>query len=162
MNAETVNEIKQILKNLTVSDRPAALDGTLVELENVLRAADSEGENHVVYLISDLRQKDWLAEKPSAEAAAKSVTGDGSVTSIIRRVADQVDGFVVVDVGDEQTNNITVEGIKAIDKTIVAGIDTRFEVTLVNHGDSPVTEFPVVFTAGASRPTHADHQSGHG
>jgi len=154
LSAETVTEVKQLLRNMKMSDRPANLDAALLELENRL-AGDPDSENRVVYLVSDLRRKDWLAEKPSAEAASLSTVGDASVASVLRRVAEKVDGFVVVDVGGDETDNISVAEVKALDSTIVGGIDTRFEVTLVNHGPSEVTEIPVTFTAGASVPLTA-------
>ena len=148
INADTVTELRTVLQKLEVSDKPASLDAALLEVEASLLAG-ADLSNAIIYLVTDLRAVDWLSETPSAAAAARGdMAAEQGITALVRRLSKSVGGFVLVDVGGSDLDNLTIADVQPLDKTIVAGLDSKFEVTVLNHGMSEVRDVPITFTVG--------------
>lgn len=143
---DEVGEIVRTIKNLQPSERTADLDATFLALDRIL-AADAAVVNRVIYLVSDLRGRDWRPRTP----------GDrGPGARVKKLLADnRAVGFVVVDVGADKTDNLTIEEIRALDETgqqsqLVAGVPAKFEVTIANHGASAADRVEVELTTAAA------------
>jgi len=98
------------------------------------------------------------AETPAAgapaEAPAEPAPGSRGpgLPGLLKRLADRLEGLAVVNVGGKQAANLAVTGVAVRDKTIVAGVPVRFDVTVTNHGPVDVTDAEVTLTAGTAVP----------
>ncbi len=142
--ADDVSEVVRVIKNLQPSDRAAQLDRALLAVEKMLETEEKE-LNRVVYLVTDLRQHDWIAPKSTAK--------DRGPAQIARRVSARAEGFIVVDVGGVALGNLILADIRVLDEAqqqsqLVAGVPTRFQATVRNLGETPVSDVDVQFTAG--------------
>ena len=143
-------EVLEALKDLKPTDLGGEFSTALMEVEKSM-ADEESGLNRMVYLLTDLRKKDWLAN--GVEVAADG--GVGGAMEPLRRVADKAAGCFLVDLGGEVTANLSVESIEPQDKTLIAGVPTRFDVTIRNHGERAVKGIKVRFKASASLPLEA-------
>ena len=142
LNENTVTEILDDVKNLSASDGGGNLDGALAFVEKKIADGDAS-VNRVVYLLSDLRERDWAGTGQSADAG---------VVERMKRIADTAAGCFVIDVGKEGEENLVIEEIAAVDKALVAGVTTNFEVVVRNRGTKPVLDVKVRFAADESLP----------
>jgi hypothetical protein len=143
---DEVGEIVRTIKNLQPSERTADLDATFLALDRML-TADAAVVNRVIYLVSDLRGRDWRPR----------TSGDrGPGARVKKLLADnRAVGFVVVDVGADKTDNLTIEEIRALDETgqqsqLVSGVPAKFEVTIANHGANPADRVEIELTTAAA------------
>ena len=156
LNADSAELVAQAIEGLAPSDRAAELQEALLAVERHL-ASRTGHPNRLVYVISDLRQRDWC-ETAAAQPAEAPGTADetpanprqGGAPGIVLRIADQVDGLFLVDVGQETDGNLVVTGITPQDKALVAGVDATFAVSVLNSGSSDAEGVEVAFTAGES------------
>ena len=135
---EGLVEIEQVVDELTPADVPANLDAALLALEDTL-SAPGGNVNRVVYLLSDLRRRDWAA----SEGAQK----ERSLSATIERIANSADSVSIVDIGNDAIENLAISEIATQDKTLVAGVEATFEVTVVNAGTRDVDDVEVVLAA---------------
>ncbi|MFT4546427.1 MAG: hypothetical protein ACI8XO_001655 [Verrucomicrobiales bacterium] len=142
LNENTETEIVDDIKNLKSSDGGGNLEAALAFVEN--KVADGDASvNRVVYLLSDLRERDW---------AGTGETADAGVVATMKRIAETTAGCFVIDVGKEGEENLAIEEIAAIDKALIAGVTTNFEVVVRNRGTKPALDVKVRFAADESLP----------
>jgi hypothetical protein len=146
VKGDGATRILEVLKDITTSDLQGDFDTALMEVEKSM-ADEESGLNRMVYILTDLRKKDWLNGEVNQQG--------GSVLEPLRRVADKAAGCFVVDLGSEEISNLSVESIQPQDKTLIAGVPTRFDVTVRNHGARSVKDIKVRFVANASLPLEA-------
>jgi hypothetical protein len=146
INDETVTEITEEIKQLETSDLPAGFEAVLSEIEKTLdkRSADM---NRVVYVVSDMRQRDWAVGQA---ASPKGMLGT------LQRVARRSVGCFLVDVAGDEVDNLAVTRIVSQEKVLAAGVASRFEVTVRNMGQHEVDRVQVDFTAGDSLPLRGE------
>jgi len=146
INDETVAEITDEIRDLEASDLSANFDAALVEIEKTLdqRSADM---NRVVYVLSDMRHRDWGSEQAS---------GAKGLPATLKRVSEQAAGCFLVDVGADDTNNLAVTQITSLEKVLAAGVASRFDVTVENMGQRDASRVTVQFTAGGSIPMRGE------
>ncbi len=143
---QRLDEIVRSVDQLEPADRSAHLDQALLTLEKQIDEEEDAGGvlNRAVYVVTDLRQRDWAG---SADAAS-----EGSISAVLRRLSEKTGGVTIVDVGMDHAENLTVASITTQDQTIVAGVRSRFDVTVINHGPSEARDVRVTFTAGDAPP----------
>jgi len=154
---DNIDEIAQELEEIESSDEPARLDAALQELENYL-ASQPDNVNRVVYIVSDLRRRDWQPEMQSDRRAGdvsppvtSPVSGQTQPLEQLRKIAKQSKGCFVVDVGDQEDRNLVIREVVP-EKTLVAGVESRFDVVVANTGSQDVKDVRVKFTAGDAVP----------
>lgn len=117
----------------SAADATAALDAVDQLLE------DSQGEQRVVYLVSDFRARQW--DDPSA--AHKHLT-DWQAAGTQLYFINCVDGA---------RPNLAITELAAGAGTRAAGVPLFMEVSVANYGDSPVKDVPVLVEAdGQAQP----------
>ncbi|MCA9267922.1 MAG: BatA domain-containing protein [Planctomycetales bacterium] len=143
----SVTEIAAVVKDeIQVADRPANLEQALLELEKSVKGRTSGGVNRVVYVISDMRRRDW-------PAAADGGADESSVATVLKRLAEDVAGCFVVDVGrQDDAGNLVIEEINPLEKALVSGVQSPFEVRVRNAGQRGVSDAKVRFVAGQGQP----------
>lgn len=92
---------------------PAVLEG----VDELLRACTYPTRQ--ITILTDFRRSGW----------------EGGVTSVARRWAEQGVRVRLVDVGDDETGNLALESLVPVDRTVLAGAESRWEATVRN--DSP-------------------------
>lgn len=140
-------EILRTIDALEPADTAAQLDEALLALEKELEGTEATGSgvlNRVLYIVTDLRQRDWTP--------APDTPDDRSVAGIIERLGEKSQGVVIVDIGGPPTENLSVTGIVPREKSIIAGVRSRFEVTVKNNGLGEARDVKVRFTAGDAPP----------
>ncbi len=113
----------------------------MLQVEKGLEGKDGASLNQVVYVISDMRSRDWPADEEATEKEGVSAT--------LRRIADATSGCYLVDVGrEDDVGNVYVEEIRSKEKALVAGVPADFEVTVRNAAKSEASNVKVKFVAG--------------
>jgi hypothetical protein len=141
------------IEALQASDLPSRLEAACVEVRGLL-GGRSDKINRVVYVLTDLRKGDWLAatdERGEARADA--------VIEAVRSLAADSEGCFVVDLGNDASANLGVVSIEPEDKALLAGVTTRFNVTIRNYGPQTLRDVPLKFIAGGSLPLTAKLES---
>ena len=135
INDETLNQLLQRVDDLEVSDQLAKYDDALQELERQVSGTKKD-VNRVVYIISDLRENDWLNEE-GAETAPNRV---------VKRIGENenVASTFVVDVGQDVEENLTITSIQTEDQ-LIANTVVRFNVTVLNQGRQAAQNIQVRF-----------------
>ncbi len=139
--------ILQQIDRLEPSDTSARLGRALIALERELEEQESSGAgnlNRTIYVVTDLRQRDW-----------GGVVGDQSkdaIVAVLERLGEKSQGVVVIDVGEAQPENLSVESVVSVERTLVAGVRNRFEVVVRNHGTTEARNVKVTFTADEAPP----------
>lgn len=158
---ENVDDITAELQRIEATDLDCSLSTAIDEVERVT-AGQPPTVNRIVYVITDLRRRDWnpsaddnsVAPKPKDEDAAKdkpatdAASGDSALASL-RKLAKVVKSCYVVDVGAGDDSNLTIESIRS-EQSLVAGVETRFEVTVKNQGSKSIEGVKVKFTPEGS------------
>lgn len=136
----SADEINATIERLEAGDGVANLDAALQELESYL-ASQPPNVNRVVYLVSDLRQRDWNSGSSSQEAPLAR----------LREISKNATACYVLDVGEGEDSNLAVTAIKP-EGTLVARVASRFDVTATNFGSKEVRDLRLKFLAGDALP----------
>ncbi|ADB17367.1 conserved hypothetical protein [Pirellula staleyi DSM 6068] len=140
LSDETIDDVVSTIEKLEPSDRAASLDVALKELEDSLTETPSN-INRVLYIVTDLRERDWKASDTTAETPIK----------VLERVSKLVNGSYVITAGDSGDRNLIVTEVRP-EGTLVAGVSSRFDVLVSNPSATEVRDVRVKFTAGDALP----------
>jgi len=94
-----------------------------------------------------LRRRDW-------EAPVEGES-DVGVVSTLGRISESAAGCYVIDLGDKGEENLVVEKIVPLDKAIIAGVASEFEVIVRNRGVRDVNNVGLKFVAGEMLPVES-------
>jgi hypothetical protein len=143
LGADSIDEVNATLDKLQPGDGVANLDATLKELEDYL-ASQPSNVNRVVYILSDLRRRDWKESDANPEAPAK----------VLARLSKLAQACFVIDVGEDEDRNLTISEIRP-EGMLVAGVTSRFDVGVTNYGTTAASDVRVKFGAGDALPVEA-------
>lgn len=143
LGPDSIDEINGTIEKLEAGDGVANLDLALKKLDDYL-ATETANINRVVYILSDLRQRDWKENEASQEAPVQTLV----------RLSKLVQGCFVIDAADDDERNLAITEIRP-EATLVDGVASRFDVAVTNHGSSAATDITVKFSAGDSLPLEA-------
>ncbi len=138
---ESLDVIIGRLEELECSDQVANYPAVLAEV-NALLESDRTDHNQVVYVMSDLRKRDWQLANPEDE---------NSPNKLVKKISEITPNTFIVDVGSTIEDNLAVTGIKAED-LLVSGTIVRFSVQVSNFGDSTANEVGLRFRVDDSLP----------
>jgi aerotolerance regulator-like protein len=106
-------------------------------VESALGDKPPAGKKTVVYVISDMRRRDWQgAEGEIPRRVAEALRASG-------RTADGQLRFLGVDTGGEGTRNLGIVGIEPVDKLAMAGLPYEVRVRVRNYGEADVAQVPI-------------------
>lgn len=140
LSTDTVDEIVTSIEKLQPSDKTASLDVALKAVEDSLSSATAN-VNRVLYVVTDLRERDWKASDDSSDTPMKAM----------ERVSKLVAGTYVITTADQNDRNLIVTEVRP-EGTLVAGVSSRFDVLVSNPSATEVRDVRVKFTAGDSLP----------
>src|SRR5690606_30455789 len=101
-----------LLEGLQAGDGSARLPAAFQEVERAINEHPADA-NHVVYVLSDLRRRDWL---PAAESTTNGEQAP-ELLAPLRRLADQAAGCFVIDTAEEGSENLMVTAIVPQEKS---------------------------------------------
>jgi hypothetical protein len=143
LSAARVDDVLAEVSSLSATDQPGQFVATLQDL-SVWLENQPANVNRVVYILSDLRRRDW-AEEGNSE-------GDESpAVALLRNISKHTQGCFVVDVASDEDRNLLVADILP-EKTVVEGVESRFEVRVQNAGQLEANNVKVKFTVGDAVP----------
>jgi hypothetical protein len=162
---EETDTILHTIDRIESSDRSADLAGAVESIELFIEQAEQQGTgpvNRSVYVLSDLRQRDWSSQPDTgAPQADRSATGhvddsnhvnriDSSapVIQALQRLTSKAQQVVIIDAGGPHIGNIAVTGIRPADRTLVRNVIHRFEALVTNYSDTDAHDVTVEFVAG--------------
>ena len=143
LGPDSVDEIQATIEKLAAGDGTARLDSALAELEQYL-TSQPPNINRVVYVLSDLRRRDWKESDSGPEVPLKVLT----------RVSKLVQGCFLIDAGEDEDRNLTITEIRP-EGTLVQGVQSRFDVAVTNHGTTAASDIRVKLSAGDSLPVES-------
>jgi hypothetical protein len=110
------DELAAAVAGMPLSATHTAWTSALAGIDDVVRSSTYPTKQLTV--ITDLRKSGWEA----------------GVSSIARRWSEKDSGVRVriVDVGDEETANVALEALLPLDRTVLAGAESRWEATIRN------------------------------
>jgi len=140
LGADSIDDINAAIDKLEPTDGTANLDAALKELEDYL-SSQPANVNRVVYILSDLRKRDWKETDANPEAPVK----------VLARLSKLVQSTFVIDVAEDEDRNLTVTEIRP-EGTLVQGVTSRFDCSVTNHGTTAASDIRVKFSAGDALP----------
>ncbi|MCH2060430.1 MAG: BatA domain-containing protein [Verrucomicrobiales bacterium] len=146
LTEETLGGLLGEIDSLGASDAAGNLNAALLHVEKSFKD-DKASLQRVVYVITDLRRRDW-------EAPGEGES-DAGVVSTLGRISESAAGCYVIDLGDEGEENLVVEKIVPLDKAIIAGVPAEFEVVVRNRGMRDVNDVELKFVAGEMLPVES-------
>ena len=120
--------LKDLLKPIGPSQLAVGPAGALEAIEQLL--GDTEGEDRVVYLVSDFRAKEWDEPDELARALARL---EGAKAQL--RLINCVDGAHA---------NLAISALKPAPGIRAAGVPLYLDVTVTNYGGAPVEGISVL------------------
>ncbi|MCX7806388.1 MAG: hypothetical protein N3A38_14560, partial [Planctomycetota bacterium] len=110
--------------------------------------------NRALYIVSDFRARDWGTEGPAAAGAAGAGSPlEAALPSALTRAAKELQMLVLVDVGVEDTANLSLVSLEIAEgKHAVENVPVRFVATVANRGKEEAVEVPVEFAVGELQP----------
>ena len=139
---DSIEQLAAEIEQLQPSDKTADLDVALQEVQQIVSAVDDQ-LNRVVYLLSDMRQRDWRL--------TQNADDQNHPVAILRRIAEQASGCFVMDAASQQHSNLIITQIRP-ESTLIADVMSRFDVTVSNTGDEPVEQLRVRLATGDAIP----------
>ena len=136
------------LSDMLTAQSPTQSAGNITDAINALAEmlrSNKTQANQVIYIVSDFQRRDWLggsdAQSPEESGAFAPLLALGDEAGSLK--------IILVDVAvDEQPSNIAVAEIRRAQPQAVAGVPTRFELSIANHSDRPLEQVEVSLRAG--------------
>ncbi len=144
LSTESIDEIIAGVEKFEPTDGVAQLSTTLQELEKYI-ASQPANVNRVLYVVSDLRRRDWVGTDDSENKPGR----------IMQRLGDLCAGVFVLDVGDAEDKNIVITEVRP-EGTLVAGVSSSIDVRVENAGATEARDLKVRLTAGEALPLVQD------
>ncbi|MEK6249480.1 MAG: BatA domain-containing protein, partial [Planctomycetales bacterium] len=152
LTKDNLGEVLDQIKALEPSSLPARLPHGLESLHNLL---GEDSSNTLVYLLTDLRQRDWAAVGSQADNPSTAVTSSSSTRSAVeslQKLGDRVSGCYLIGMSDPKIANLAVASIRPQNPVLVSGVPVSFDVSITNHGSQPAANTVVAFGAQGSLP----------
>jgi len=141
LNDPRVDELVRGLGEAEPTDRTFDVPGVLDHVLAQVGANEDAPAQKVVYVLTDLRRRDWVG----AEGLAPRAIGE-----VVAAAPPEV-RFLVVDVGHPETQNLGVTAVRPAEKLAMAGVPYELVVEVSNRGDADVFDVPLVLETGATR-----------
>ena len=131
-----------LVNELEPTDLAVDLGRVLTEVDRYL-GEPRQDLNRIVYVMSDLMERDWRTTGATEDAALPH--------QILQGIADKVAGCFVVDMGLSASGNLAVESVRPAEAP-VEGVPTRIDVRVRNLGTSEAQQVLVRLQIGDALP----------
>jgi hypothetical protein len=140
LSQETIDDVRGRIEQLECGDARVDLAAAVEALANRI-GEDKTVVNRVVYLLTDLRRKDWQTD----EGRASGDQENGGMARQLARLAKLVQGCTVFDVAAEDDQNLSIVDAHA-EGLLIAGVPTALEVAVKNQGSKRASNVRVRMT----------------
>ncbi len=152
-----VDRVREEAGNMTaskgVTDLRPAISMILEMMENPQVSA---APNKSVYILTDMQRSAWTTRGAAGE-------GEGTIETLLGRLAAGVDSVNVLDAGVEPVDNCAVTSFEADDRIIGVEKPASFTVTIENFGSARAEDLNVEFIVDGSprgnKPVSVDPRS---
>jgi outer membrane protein assembly factor BamB len=151
LTEDSTSQVLEELKELQPIGGSGDIIGALVEVEKMIGDGGGGAANQAVYVLTDLRAKDWASGgQPGVNA---------ELLSSMTRIAEKASISYVIDLAGDPRDNLVIEDIVPGDKSLVAGTLARFDVVVRNFGEREATGLKLSLASGTGAPQTADLDS---
>lgn len=154
LSEASVTELLDEIKATEASDATANLAVTLGEVEKLVASGGADA-NRIVYVLTDLRSRDWVSTAVAEDATAAG-GGEKDAVATLKRIVEKAAGCYVMDLAGDGDANLLVADVVPGDKTLVAGVATNFDVLVRNMGREAASDVKVRFSAQDAIPLEAN------
>ncbi len=141
VTGDSVDALIARIDELPCSQTVARYHDALAEIDSFVRE-DRSTTNKVVYILSDLRQRDWQREGDDAATAPHRALAE---------LAESTPNIFLVDVGSPLQDNLTISDV-LVEDLLVADTVVRFSVAVTNRGKTTAENVEVRFRIDDTQP----------
>jgi hypothetical protein len=141
LTSNTLASLLQTINGIEIQDTVADYSLALTELNRYVKG-QRENVGRVVYVFSDLRERDWVLADADADTAPNQLLNETATSAL---------GCFLIDVGSSDDNNLAVVSIRP-DGLLLNDKPIRFTVTVANHGRQTVENVRLMFQVDQSQP----------
>src|SRR5207244_1791054 len=109
--------------------------------------------NRVIYIFTDLRQRDWESRNAISPSPSGATSAEGLLQRLTR-LAKPLQGCFLIDAADDDDRNLTIAEISP-EGTLVQGVQSAFDVAVMNQGTTAASDVRLKFSAGEALPLEA-------
>ncbi len=117
----------------------AQMESALIAVGEIVDASEEKG-NHALYIMTDLRQVDWMPPEGTRK--------DAGLYGELSGLSERLDELVLVDVESDLQRNVGITDIAPMEKNIIAGVPARFNIELRNFGRLHASGITLNFSPG--------------
>jgi uncharacterized membrane protein len=134
-------QLQQQLSELAPSHDIGTWSSALMTITERLEA-QPDVLNATVYILSDFQQRDWQNRPVDSDSPpSRDDRSDAGSTHLLNALAQWQQGSrqlrtVLIDCGQEDTSNTSIDAVVPDQSRSVAGVNSRFRVRVTNHGDT--------------------------
>lgn len=122
-----LQKVQALLNEMSVSESDA---GPLEAINAALGLPEPSAEEaRIVYLVTDFRRRQWLQHE--------------QLRQMLAQLRDKCAQLHLVQCVDQLRPNLSITRLEPEAGIRAAGVETWFELTLANYGDTPASEVPV-------------------
>jgi Aerotolerance regulator N-terminal/von Willebrand factor type A domain len=137
---ERAEDFRRELASMTPSQGTFDVPETLEHVLSVVAGNDGPRQK-VVYVVTDLLNRDWVGEQGLVPRALGDVT---------REVGDDIK-FLIVDVGSHDSRNLTITRLDPAEPLAITGVPLEVVIGVTNRGTDPVFDVQMVLETGQTR-----------
>ncbi len=139
---DSLDSLMARIDELECSDQVADYTGALTDIGSFVEN-DRSTNNQVVYVMSDLRRRDWQG--------SELTDVENAPNRLIANINRSTPNTFVVDVGSSLQENLAITEIRAND-LLVSGTVIRFSVSVTNFGESTAENVDLRFRVDEFQP----------
>lgn len=139
---DSLDAVMSRIDELECSDQVAEYVPALTEIHSFVEG-DVSKNNQVVYIMSDMRRRDW--QDVSTDDA------ENAPNKLVEKISQATPNTFVVDVGSTLEENLAITEIRAED-LLVAGTIIRFSVSVTNFGETTAENVALRFRVDDFQP----------
>jgi hypothetical protein len=144
VTSDTLQEWIDQIQELAATDLAVDLSASLAEIQRYVDVPRQD-VNRVVYVMSDLLDRDW---KPNTDEENAS---QSSPHEQLNAIGEKVAGVFLVNIGVDQQANLSIESVTP-PEVFIAGVSNRIDIAIHNHGPREIQQARVRLTVGEALP----------
>ena len=143
LTRNTVTALASVVDDIRCTDRPADYSASMMELSRYV-SGEQETSGRVVYVYTDLRERDWVTSIDNSQETPNKVLDQISMDAV---------ATFLVDVGSPQDDNLAITSLRPLDLQVANKV-LRFEVEVANLGAATVSDVRVLLQINDETPQY--------
>ncbi|MEZ6188332.1 MAG: BatA domain-containing protein [Planctomycetota bacterium] len=139
---ERMGEFLTQLEDWAPSEASFDAVGALKRVLGRVLAGEDAPQRKVIYLLTDLRQRDWIGDQGLLPKA---------LAQVMRAAPKDDVAFLIVDVGSSERRNLGITQFAPGEKLAMEGVPLQLVAKVKNHGTQTAVDVQLVLETGESR-----------